>query len=223
MIKNFKILAAASIVSFILLSSCTTTSPTSSSVSVPTARTFTVLKDNESLNLLDPDGETMRFTNFEMSIETNMYLNVITRKTYTLSRSLNQFGLINASFYNGYWYALTTTVDTDEELLGIRTDTLSYEVSYLIQETNEAIAIKQTSSLVSTFDYAGGWTTRSFTRRLLLNNWFTETTLQAFLPDLYAEIDAGNTETYYIDVTVPGTFVTDIDFFEGFYYFSSVE
>jgi hypothetical protein len=152
-----------------------------------------------------------------------MYLNVITRKTYTLSRSLNQFGLINASFYNGYWYALTTTIDTDEELLGIRTDTLSYEVSYLIQETNEAIAIKQTSSLVTTFDYAGGWITRSFTRRLLLNNWFTETTLQAYLPDLYAKIDSGNTETYYIDVTVPGTFVTDIDFFERFYYFSYVE
>jgi hypothetical protein len=94
MTKNFKILAAASIVSFILLSSCTTTSPTSSSVGVPTARTFTLLKDNETLNLLDPDGETMRFTNFELSIETNIYLNVITRKTYTLSRSLNQFDLI---------------------------------------------------------------------------------------------------------------------------------
>jgi hypothetical protein len=216
------VLFASSIISVVLLSSCNNSSAASSERTT-IARTFTLLKDNESLYIKTVGEEPDRFMNYQFSLDTDMYLDVVTRKTYTLNRFMDRFGLTDAYFYNGYWYTLTINIDRDEDFLGTRTENFSYEVSYLIQETNEAIAVRETFTGITTFDYAGGWTTRSYTKRLLLNNWFTETTLQAYLPDLYAKIDAGNSQTYYIDVTVPKVFQSQINLYNGFYYFSSVE
>lgn len=222
MTKSFKFLMATSFLSVLVLSSCTN-NPSTPSETSPMGRTFTVLNDNQSLYVQTNGNDSERFMNYELSSELEIYLEVITRKTYTLNRSVNQFGLTDAYFYNGFWYTLTVSVETDEELLGMRTQDLSYEVSYLILETNEAIAIRETATITTTFDYVGGWTNRTFVKRLILNNWFTETTLQAFLPDLYTKIDANNIETYYLDVTVPTVFESQINFVDGFYYFSSVE
>ncbi len=164
-----------------------------------------------------------RFANNTTTEESDSYLTKIIARTYNLVKSSSQTNFPGEVQYQSYWYRITSTQTTDQELLGKRTVAVDTNYAYLIYTEDESLSVKTTTVTKTTFDYKGGWVERYYQRTINLNGYFaSEEELYSVIPEFASQIDSDNIEKYYIDVTVPTATITNYQQVNTFYYFDKL-
>jgi len=161
-----------------------------------------------------------RLANNTTTVESDSYLTKVITRTYNLNKSSYQTGTIGEVNYQNYWYRITVTQTTDQQLLGKKTETVDTDYAYLIYTENESLSIKKNIVTKTTFDYKGGWLEIEYEKIINLNTYFiSETALYLAIPEFSTQIDSDNIEKYYVDVTNPNITATTYQQINTFYYF----
>ena len=180
--------------------------------------TFVELANDETLFV----GNNHFFRNTYNVDTQEVTSNYIVEHQYILYRTTYSSGA-GSVYYNGYYYYWQVNDVEDTYLFGNRTTTTTTVYSYLKYGQDENIAVKATTTTVTTYDFESGFVSIPKTFYIQLNGYFTSVdNIETNCPDLYYQVDRNPTQRIYKSARETKTVNSNTNTYNTYFYIEKV-